>query len=121
MTITTNLKKFDLQMGENLKALRQSAGRSQQEIGDLLGVSFQQIQKYETGQNRISPGKLHILKDYYDVPYDVLFHDFASHQTPIDDKTATQPIKVVPMNNTLFIKDQKIYRKVLHILEILEA
>lgn len=121
MTKATDLKRFDLQMGENLKALRQSAGRSQQEIGALLGVSFQQIQKYETGQNRISPGKLHILKDYYDVPYDIFFHDFTSYQAPEENRQAAPPIKVIPMNNALFIKDQETYRKVLNILEIIEA
>ncbi|MBN9034891.1 MAG: helix-turn-helix transcriptional regulator [Rhizobiales bacterium] len=41
-------------MGRRLRARRQSLGMSQRKLGELLGVSFQQIQKYERGTNRIA-------------------------------------------------------------------
>lgn len=48
----------DLYAGERLRMARQLAGCSQQQLGDALGVSFQAVQKYETGENRLSAGRL---------------------------------------------------------------
>lgn len=44
---------FDVRVGERLRAARMAAGVSQAELGRLLGVSFQQIQRYERGVNRL--------------------------------------------------------------------
>lgn len=49
---------LDAAVGRQLKARRQLAGLSQGALGDSVGVSFQQIQKYESGANRISTGHL---------------------------------------------------------------
>jgi transcriptional regulator with XRE-family HTH domain len=48
----------DLYAGERLRLARQLAGLSQQQLGDALGVSFQAVQKYETGENRLSAGRM---------------------------------------------------------------
>lgn len=48
----------DLYAGERLRMARQLAGCSQQQLGEALGVSFQAVQKYETGENRLSAGRL---------------------------------------------------------------
>lgn len=48
----------DIFVGSRLKALRKSAGLSQTELGKLVGVTFQQIQKYERGTNRIGASRL---------------------------------------------------------------
>lgn len=50
--------KEDVQLGGRLRALRIDRKMSQQELGDELGVSFQQVQKYEKGVNRISAVRL---------------------------------------------------------------
>ena len=60
-------------IGENLRYLRVAAGLSQQDIGGVLGVSYQQVQKYEQGHNRFPIEGLHRLKHYYNVPYEVFF------------------------------------------------
>ena len=52
---TTNVHKI---MGNKLRQLRINLGMSQQELGEKLNVSFQQIQKYEKGVNRIDAGRL---------------------------------------------------------------
>jgi len=41
-----------------MRAQRQALGISQEQLGQELGVSFQQIQKYETGRNRVSAARL---------------------------------------------------------------
>jgi len=50
---TTN---FDVQLGSRIRAARVVAGMSQSELGAALGVTFQQVQKYEKGFNRV-PGE----------------------------------------------------------------
>lgn len=48
----------DVYIGGRIRALRNAANMSQNELGDVLGVSFQQVQKYEKGVNRIAPARL---------------------------------------------------------------
>lgn len=48
-------------MGENLRCARVVRGLSQTDLGALAGVTFQQIQKYEKGVNRISISRLYVL------------------------------------------------------------
>ena len=48
----------DIAIGERIRARRHQIDMSQQELGGSLGVSFQQIQKYEKGVNRLSSGRL---------------------------------------------------------------
>lgn len=49
---------MDLEAGARLRLLRRRAGISQQALGAALGVSFQQVQKYESGANRMSVARL---------------------------------------------------------------
>jgi transcriptional regulator with XRE-family HTH domain len=61
------------QFGKNLKYLRIGAGLSQADISKILKISYQQIQKYEAGTNRMSVEYLYRLKHYYGVPYEIFF------------------------------------------------
>jgi transcriptional regulator with XRE-family HTH domain len=56
--MTDNPHPIDIRIGQNLRRFRQNAGMSQTEIGRRIGVSFQQIQKYERGTNRVSASTL---------------------------------------------------------------
>jgi transcriptional regulator with XRE-family HTH domain len=58
MVAEKRINDFDVAIGKALKNLRTLDGKSQQEIGDIIDVSFQQIQKIECGINRISAGNL---------------------------------------------------------------
>ena len=60
-------------IGQNLYDLRKSSGLTQSKLAKFLDVTFQQIQKYECGANRLPIEKLYQLKHYYDVPYDAFF------------------------------------------------
>jgi transcriptional regulator with XRE-family HTH domain len=76
--MNTELKKYRVPpeakiIGSNLRALREAAGFSQNEIGKILHISFQQVQKYESGKNRIPIEKAYVLKHVYNVPYAKLF------------------------------------------------
>ncbi len=58
----------DVEIGKRIRALRLERGLSQTELGNLLGVTFQQIQKYEKGANRVAAGRLQRVAESLDVP-----------------------------------------------------
>jgi len=55
---TRKVQESDIALGERIRARRNQIVMSQEDLGKALGVSFQQIQKYEKGTNRISSGRL---------------------------------------------------------------
>jgi transcriptional regulator with XRE-family HTH domain len=50
---------IDIEIGKRLRQARVAAGLTQTELGVYLGISFQQVQKYEKGRNRIGGGRLY--------------------------------------------------------------
>lgn len=57
----TKYRNLDIIIGENIKRARAMAGMSQTTLGKTFNVSFQQIQKYENGTNRISASVLYLV------------------------------------------------------------
>ena len=49
---------IDIEIGSRVRMRRISIGMSQEKLGEMLGLTFQQVQKYEKGTNRISVGRL---------------------------------------------------------------
>lgn len=62
-------------IGQRMRQLREAAGLSQSEVGACLDVSYQQVQKYERGSNRISIEKLQRLAAALRVPMSAFFED----------------------------------------------
>jgi transcriptional regulator with XRE-family HTH domain len=52
---------IDKHVGRRLRDRRRSMDLSQQDIANILGISYQQVQKYESGLNRVSAGRLYLL------------------------------------------------------------
>lgn len=65
----------DAEIAKRLRALRLQRGLSQSALGKVLGVTFQQIQKYERGTNRVTAGRLCRIADVFDVPVAFFFAD----------------------------------------------
>ncbi len=65
----------DVHVGARLRVRRTLLGMNQTNIGDALGVAFQQVQKYENGRNRISASRLFDLSRLLDVPIQYFFDD----------------------------------------------
>lgn len=63
----------DEHLGRRLLARRRALGLTQQQVAKAIGVGFQQIQKYECGQSRISPARLVALVAALDVDVDYFF------------------------------------------------
>jgi transcriptional regulator with XRE-family HTH domain len=64
---------IDTHVGNKVHMRRIMMGWTQQKLGDALGVSFQQVQKYERGTNRISASRLQRISDILQVPIEYFF------------------------------------------------
>ncbi|WP_431860312.1 helix-turn-helix domain-containing protein [Azospirillum sp.] len=67
------LNEVDVFVGQRLRELRMLAGLSQSDVASALGLTFQQLQKYERGFNRVSASRLFKLAHYFRVPVSVFF------------------------------------------------
>ncbi len=65
----------DVHVGARLRVRRRLLGMSQTTLGEAIGVTFQQMQKYEKGMNRISASRLFDLSRVLDVPVEFFFED----------------------------------------------
>lgn len=63
----------DAHVGRRLRRRRTSLGISQEQLGAALGLTFQQVQKYEKGQNRIGAGRLYRIASILSVPVQYFF------------------------------------------------
>jgi len=64
---------IDIQVGNRVRIRRMLIGMSQERLGDLLGLTFQQVQKYEKGVNRIGAGRLFEVTRILNVPIDFFY------------------------------------------------
>ena len=66
----------DVHVGKRVRHRRWMVGMTQQQLGDVVGIKFQQIQKYETGMNRISASRLWDIAQALDVSISFFFEGF---------------------------------------------
>jgi transcriptional regulator with XRE-family HTH domain len=70
---------IDQHVGERIRRRRTMLGFTQEQLGAALQISYQQIQKYETGSNRISAGRLYQIANRLDVQIGYFFEGLESH------------------------------------------
>ncbi|MBK5945894.1 transcriptional regulator [Rhodobacter veldkampii DSM 11550] len=63
----------DVHVGKRIRHRRWMIGMTQQQLADRVGIKFQQIQKYETGMNRVSASRLWDIADTMEVPISFFF------------------------------------------------
>jgi transcriptional regulator with XRE-family HTH domain len=66
---------IDVHVGSRLRMRRQIISMSQEKLGELLGITFQQVQKYEKGTNRISASRLFYAAKILGIPVQAFFED----------------------------------------------
>jgi transcriptional regulator with XRE-family HTH domain len=66
---------IDVHVGSRIRLRRTLLGMSQVRLGEALGLTFQQVQKYETGVNRVSASRLFDLSRVLEVPVGFFFDD----------------------------------------------
>jgi len=63
----------DVAVGQRIREFRKAANLSQTQLADQIGVTFQQVQKYEKGTNRVGAGRLMYIARALDVPITAFF------------------------------------------------
>jgi len=101
----------DRHVGQRVRAYRLSRGMSQSTLGEKIGVTFQQVQKYENGVNRIGSGRLQKIAAILGVPISALFNENAKGSEAAADRVLTDVLSKPDAMRLLWafdaIKDSK--------------
>jgi transcriptional regulator with XRE-family HTH domain len=89
---TPGLNATDSAIGKRLRARRLEYGLSQGRLAKTVGISFQQIQKYERGSNRIAASRLYDLARVLKVPIDYFFQDLPGADPRAGAVGSTKPL-----------------------------
>lgn len=107
------MNKIDVFVGNRIRARRYALGISQSELGDAIGVKFQQIQKYETGANRVSASRLWAVAEKLGIQVEYFFEGIRPARENGHDSAE-------PVDHMEFLSDQdalqmmELYRKLPH-------
>ena len=85
--------KVDVHVGQKIRQRRWLTGMTQQRLAELVGIKFQQIQKYETGANRVSASRLWDIADALEVDVSFFFDGIRAAE-----EAAKTPEKKVPVD-----------------------
>jgi transcriptional regulator with XRE-family HTH domain len=124
----------DVHVGSRIRLRRNMLGMSQEKLGESLGITFQQIQKYEKGTNRVGASRLQAISNILGVPVSFLFEDapgqastsggkgFAEDHSAnfaLDFCSSTEGLQL----NRAFVKiqDAKVRRKIIDLVKALAA
>ncbi len=107
-------------IGQNLRNLRMEMNLSQHDVATHLGVSSQQVQKYESGQNRFPIDRLYTLKKYLGISYEHFFEGMVSQDSD-NFKLASQKDKVAyeAYMKLLNLRDNALKHKICLVVDIL--
>ena len=115
---------IDRKVGQRVRSRRLEIGMSQERLAELLGVTFQQVQKYEKGVNRIAVSRMWDISVALEMPVSRFFEGVGARgvaegrQEYVDDALAT-PEGAQLMAMFASIKSQKLRRKVLELVKTL--
>jgi transcriptional regulator with XRE-family HTH domain len=116
----------DVQVGNRVRIRRMLIGMSQERLGELLSLTFQQVQKYEKGVNRIGAGRLFDVSRILGVPIDYFYEGVAAQQEGFAEESAPPVMEFVSSGEGLQlslafmkIKDAKVRKRVLDLVKSL--
>jgi transcriptional regulator with XRE-family HTH domain len=122
---------IDIRIGVRLRLRRNMLGLSQEKLGEAIGLTFQQVQKYEQGANRIGASRLHELSQGLDVPISFFFDDTDSVRAPamggftkfpaedFESDPARKPEMLELIQAYLTIEDSTVRRRLLDFVKAL--
>jgi transcriptional regulator with XRE-family HTH domain len=121
----------DVHVGSRVRLRRTLLGMSQEKLGDALGLTFQQVQKYERGANRVGASRLYDLSRVLDVPVSYFFDEFSDRPLLAEaGEASADPYQPNPMMKRetlelvrayLRISDPQIKRRVFELTKALAA
>ncbi len=91
----------DVHVGKRIRMRRWMLGQTQQQIADAVGVKFQQVQKYETGANRVSASRLFEIAKTLDTPVSFFFEEL---EGPVDE--SENSVDAAPLNVASVVLDE---------------
>ena len=103
MVKKSNSHPVDVHVGARLRLRRVLRGMSQEDLGKHLGLSFQQVQKYERGANRVSASRLWQLAGVLEVPVSFFFDDMAA----ANDASSCADIEAVSLAEGRLLRDYR--------------
>ena len=119
----------DAHVGHRVRLRRMLIGMSQERLGELLGLTFQQVQKYEKGINRIGAGRLFEVAGILGVPVSFFYEDADNSTPPSGFSEAGEPPPVMEFLASgeglqlslafMRIKDVKVRRRILDLVRSL--
>jgi transcriptional regulator with XRE-family HTH domain len=121
---------IDIQVGNRVRIRRMLIGMSQERLGDLLGLTFQQVQKYEKGVNRIGAGRLFEVSRILNVPVDFFYEGVSKElagQPGMSEPEGAPPVMEFVTSGEglqlslafMKIKDTKVRKRVLDLVKSL--
>jgi transcriptional regulator with XRE-family HTH domain len=119
---------IDIHVGGRIRLRRNMLGISQEKLGENLGITFQQIQKYEKGTNRVGASRLQAISSVLEVPVAFFFEDApgapsanfsedASTTYVVDFLSSTEGLRL----NRAFVKitDPKVRNRIIELVRAL--
>lgn len=99
----------DRLVGDRIRRRRILMGLTQDQLGESLGISYQQIQKYETGANRVSAGRLYLIANRLDVSPGWFFDPVKSDASSDDfDELGSSRLLMEFVRSFARIKDERL-------------
>ena len=92
---------------------------SQSDLARKLGVSFQQVQKYEKGTNRVGAGRIPLIAEIFGVSISALFKENAEAESAVPAKLITDPTVVKLLTAYAEIKDRSVRRDVSELVNLI--
>ena len=86
---------IDVHVGSRVRLRRMLIGMSQEKLGEALDLTFQQVQKYEKGANRIGAGRLHRIARLLGVPVQFFFDDAPGETSMVSGFSEADPAPLV--------------------------
>jgi transcriptional regulator with XRE-family HTH domain len=120
--------KYDVELGKRVRLRRVEMKISQSELADKLGVSFQQVQKYEKGTNRVGASRLQQVATALDVPVTFFFDDDGLGKRASDGKREVESLLFIDSAFSLrllrayaSVKNQAVQRQFVSLIESIAA
>ena len=119
---------IDIHVGSRVRLRRTMLGMSQEKLGESLGITFQQVQKYEKGTNRVGASRLQNIAAILNVPVSFFFEDAPGEAAPIgmQENAATYVVNFLSSSeglqlNRAFVRiaDPKVRRRVIDLVRSL--
>ena len=119
---------IDIHVGSRIRLRRTMLGMSQEKLGESLGITFQQVQKYEKGTNRVGASRLQNIAGILNVPVSFFFEDAPGDSAPagMQENAATYVVNFLSSSeglqlNRAFVRiaDPKIRRRIIDLVRSL--